>query len=695
MITILPDYAPSAQTELSLQYFKGVGPARAKLLEMYGIKTLQDVLHTWPRAWEDRRRRFSIREAPFQESIVLEGTVQQVHFRLIRSNLGLLSAILSDGSSAITISWFKTLSPRYDVFDSLRKQITEGISLMVYGSLEWMGKERQLSVDDYAVLNKERTLKTEDTIHFGRIVPRYTLPLRISEKVFRHLVFQSLNHPSSENTLKMKWIQQYHFPETFLQKEQARQALAREEFLLLELALGLVRRSSQQVQKPHRYELKRHLLTPFRQQLPFVITDAQKRVIREIFEDLQKPAPMNRLLQGDVGSGKTLVAFCAMLLAVENGGQAALMVPTEILAEQHLVTFKKWADALSLTTVLLKGKQTSRERKEALTLISEGKADLIIGTHALLENPVAIPHLRLIVIDEQHRFGVNHRSLLRNKGNHPDILIMTATPIPRTLALTHYGDLDISTIDQLPTGRKPIQTSIVDEASAWTAIEREVQKGRQAYIIYPLVDLSDKIALKAATQEGELLRQTVFKSYRVAIVHGQLKSPEKESIMTSFHKGEIDILVATTVIEVGIDVPNATIIAIQHAERFGLSALHQLRGRVGRGAENSYCLLIAEAKGADAQKRLRLLTQTQDGFLISEEDLKLRGPGEVIGVRQHGIIEFKLGDLVQDALLIQECREKARIILEKDPHLLEPQHKTVRKEVYATYAKQWALGLTA
>jgi ATP-dependent DNA helicase RecG len=497
------------------------------------------------------------------------------------------------------------------------------------------------------------------------------------------------------NLKPKRWaLQTIHFPKTLVEKEQARESLAFEEFLILEIALGLLRRKVQHEIKNHRYELKRTLLTPFREKLGFELTSAQKRVIREIFDDLMKPSPMHRLLQGDVGSGKTLVALCAMLLAVENEGQAALMAPTEILAEQHALTFGRFLKDSPVRCALLTGRLTASQKKRLCEAVSKGDVDLVIGTHALIQKTVKFKSLRLAVIDEQHRFGVEHRSLLRQKGMVPDLLVMTATPIPRTLALTVYGDLNASVVDQLPPGRSPVATHHVPEEEAYRRIREEIRKGHQAYIVYPLVEESDKLELKAAVQEAEILQKTIFPDLRVGVLHGQLSSREKDAVMEAFRARQLDVLMATSIIEVGIDVPNATVIAIQHAERFGLSTLHQLRGRVGRGAGVSTCLLIAEIKNDDARRRIQIMTETNDGFRISEEDLSLRGPGEVMGVMQHGMPEFRVGNLVRDARIIQQARQTAEEILAKHEGLGAAEHRALREAVVRQYGARWALGLT-
>ena len=687
--TILPD----STTESKLQYLPGVGPARAKLLAKLEIYDETTLLQHYPRDYEDRRFLYRIREAPIGSKVALQGVIQTVEFTRTRNNLGFASATLADDTGDIEAVWFKKITPRYDVFASLKQQLQVGSVLLVYGNIEWGPHGRQLRVEDKSI--------GEDLVHFGRIVPAYCVTEGLSERLIRTLTAKTLADKkirppdlippkiAAHYGLPGKtWaLEKIHFPDTLVQKEEARGVLAFEEFLLLETALGLLRQSIGQTIKHHPYTIKRHLLTPFRESMGFAFTGAQKRVIREIFEDMQRPAPMNRLLQGDVGSGKTLVALSAMLLAIENGYQAALMAPTEILAEQHARTIQKFIGQLPVRVALLSGRFTPTQKKATLAKIAAGEADLVIGTHALIQQAVSFSNLKLIVIDEQHRFGVGHRRLLREKGKNTDMLVMTATPIPRTLALTLYGDLDVSTIDELPPGRTPILTTQQNELGAYHSIREAVKQGRQAYLVYPLVNESDKVELKAAVHQAEALRLGVFKNYRVGLLHGQMKAAEKEAVMRLFRDHELDILIATTIIEVGIDVPNATIMAIQHAERFGLATLHQLRGRVGRGAFSSECILIAETLGADARRRMEIMTQTNDGFRLSEEDLAMRGPGEILGAMQHGVPLFKAGDLQQDAAIVQRAKLAADDLLKSDPTLSLPAHQGLANALSRTMTR--------
>ncbi len=699
-----------AHSNYALQFLKGVGPARAQALARIGILDTLDLIHTFPRDWEDRRISSTFCNVIIGERATLRGRIVSVDFSVSRNNLGLVCAILSDPSGEIRATWFKKMTPRYDVFASLKQRLLPERHIVVTGTVEWGPGGRQIRVDDLAVCEGlDHSLPMAERVHFDRIVPVYSSTEGISERLLRSLVYNVLHSPTTKvpNLLPdalvkkydlrpRRWaMEQMHFPDSLLEKERAREVLAFEEFLLLEVALGVVRQQFKKQRKLHHYTLRRTLLTPFREQLAFQFTTAQKTAIREIFNDMLRETPMNRLLQGDVGSGKTIVALSAMLLAVESGGQAALMVPTEILAEQHAITFSRFLKGLRVRHALIVGRQSKVQRKAILKDISTGAISLVIGTHALIQKTVTFKNLMLAIVDEQHRFGVEHRVVLRQKGNLCDVLVMTATPIPRTLALTVYGDLDISTIDHLPPGRPSICTRQVEEEEAYTQIRKKVSEGRQAYIVFPLVEESDKSELKATVQEAQTLSLTEFKEFRVGVLHGQLPSREKESIMERFRQHEIDILIATSIIEVGIDVPNATIIVIHHSDRFGLATLHQLRGRVGRSHWPSSCYLLTDLRTPEALRRIKVMEQITDGFRLSEEDLAIRGPGEVLGAMQHGIPGFRLGHIIWDARLIQQARASAQSIFETDPNLQWAVNQRLKTEIFQRYGSKWLLGATA
>jgi ATP-dependent DNA helicase RecG len=507
-------------------------------------------------------------------------------------------------------------------------------------------------------------------------------------------------------------LQHIHFPADPGRLEQARHRLTFDEFFFLELMLALRRHRHRDVVKGISYRVESVLARRLVDSLPFRLTGAQKRVIKEITDDMKKPEPMNRLLQGDVGSGKTIAALTAMLIAVENGYQAAFMAPTEILADQHFRTLSSFLTGLRVSVRLLIGGQKKKLREDILEDVRAGQGQIIVGTHALLEQNVSFARLGLVVIDEQHRFGVVQRAALKEKGLNPDVLVMTATPIPRTLAMTVHGDLDVSIIDEMPADRKPVKTAIRLEHQkdkVYEFVRQEVRHGRQAYVVFPLIEESEKVDLKAATKEFEILTTEVFPGLRLGLLHGRMKSHEKDAVMLKFKAREIDILVATTVIEVGIDVPNATIMVIENAERFGLSQLHQLRGRVGRGADQSYCILMAnyawfqlKKRGRDpaqaereqqmAVKRLETMVETTDGFRIAEVDLRLRGPGEFLGTRQSGLPAFRIADLVEDHGVLLEARNEAFRLIEADPELRLPDNNALRAYFKERYREIWELG---
>jgi ATP-dependent DNA helicase RecG len=488
-------------------------------------------------------------------------------------------------------------------------------------------------------------------------------------------------------------LQQVHFPDRTQHPETLNRGISEfhrrlvfDDFFLLQLGLAYKRREVIEEKKGIAFSTEGARLDRFLSQLPFSLTAAQKRVIEEIKQDMARPRPMNRLVQGDVGCGKTLVALVALVITIENGYQGVFMAPTEILAEQHYLTVKRWVSNLGLKVVLVTSGLNKKKRQLVERQLQTGEVHLAVGTHALIQEGVRFKRLGLVIIDEQHKFGVLQRGELVKKGNHPDVLIMTATPIPRTLALTAYGDMDVSIIDKLPPGRSPIETVLLEEPErkkGYDIVVKELSEGRQAYVVYPLVEESQKTDLKAAIQMERYLREKVFQGWRVGLLHGQMKTEEKERVMFLFKDHQIDLLVATSVIEVGIDVPNATVMWIEHAERFGLAQLHQLRGRVGRSSHRSICLLMAGARLAgEARRRLEVMVQYQDGFMIAERDLILRGPGEFFGTRQAGLPELKVANLIRDARVLELARGEAFRLLEQDPLLLQPEHEQLRQALH-------------
>lgn len=687
-----------------LLHLKGVGPAKTKLFERLDIFSLSDLRHYYPRAYQDRRENAPNAGLNPASLTVFKGRVLRTQLVPARSVL-IFKAFLTDGQNRqIECTWFKKRSFRafrFDPFAALKKDFKINAEIWVIGRKE----NRNNFFDDKITVEEYYPAGEEAALHAGRITPIYALTEGLSNKALRQYIYESLQESEAKSEQDIlppslaekrgfissaQALRAVHFPNSLSELENARARLAYEEFLLLATAWGVKRTQNRTALKGYTYEIKKNLLTPFRQNLGFEFTDSQKKVIKEIFADLQSPLPMNRLLQGDVGSGKTIVALSAMLLAAENGGQSALMAPTEILAEQHYLTFQKTLKKLKVPVAVLTSSTKAPERKKILAALADGSVTIVVGTHALIQDDVTFKNLRLAVIDEQHRFGVKQRGKLKEKTARLDLLTMTATPIPRTLALAFYGDLSVSTLTQLPPGRQPIFTQTADEYRANHIVAEEVQKGRQAYIVYPLIEESENISAKAVSEEFEKLKQ-VFPHFKLAMLHGQMSRTEKENVMKDFAAHKTDILVATPVIEVGIDVPNATVMVIQNAERFGLASLHQLRGRVGRGEHASQCVLVAGHQGSVAKERLRIICQTCDGFKIGERDMQLRGPGEILGTRQSGDLEFKAGDFFKDRNILQWAIEDRDELLKEDPLLQNPEHAAFKERLLELYQKNWKL----
>jgi len=688
----------------AIQYLKGIGPAKAKLFERLEINTLRDLLYYYPRTYQDRR--IPAQDLLFNppQLVVFKGRVQRTEQVPARNILIFKAYLVNERGHTMQCVWFKKRpyrAFRFDPFGTLKKDFRAGSEMWVIGKQSensYFGN--QMSVEEYYP-----AAEVQSALHAGRLTPIYALTEGLTNKQLRQCVWdvlhgdtltreQEILPPELLTKRKLLHITQaleaVHFPRSGEALRAARARLAYEEFLLLATAWGIKRTQTKILAKDYTYTIKKHLLTPFREHLGFEFTGSQKKVINEIFKDLCSPRPMNRLLQGDVGSGKTIVALSAMLLAVENGYQAVLMAPTEILAEQHFLTFKKFLAGLPVNVSVLTSSTTAAARKKILRELEEGKIDILLGTHAVIQDDVKFHNLRLAVIDEQHRFGVKQRSKLKEKTAKLDLLTMTATPIPRTLALAFYGDLDVSTISELPPNRRPIRTESAGSQLAYERVREEVQKGRQAYIVFPLIEESEKISAKAVTEEFEKLKK-VFPQFRLAVLHGQMKQKEKEAVMADFAAHRSDILVATPVIEVGIDVKNATIMVIENAERFGLASLHQLRGRVGRGEFASFCILVPEHAGSVARERVDIICQTADGFKIGERDMQLRGPGEILGTRQSGELDFKAGNMFKDREILQWAIEDRDELLAQDPHLQAPSNALLRRKLIELYEKNWHL----
>ncbi len=692
-------------SDTQIQYLKGIGPAKAKLFERLDIQTVEDLLHYYPRTYQDRRLNASPNEYNSDALVVFKGRVLRTQEIPARSVLIFKAFLEDEKGSQIECTWFKKRMYRgfrFDPFGTLKKDFKMNNEVWVIGKRDDRNNffGNKITVDEHYPAADALT-----RLHAGRLTPIYALTEGLTNKQFRLFVFEALQSGSLEREEEIlpaellskrkllsapQALKAVHFPNSLAELESARTRLAYEEFLLLATAWGIKRTQTKILAKDYSYQIKKTLLTPFRRQLGFEFTNSQKKVINEIFKDLCSPRPMNRLLQGDVGSGKTVVALCAMLLAVENGYQAVLMAPTEILAEQHFLTFKRLLAGLDVRLAVLTSSTKTAAKKKLLKDLAEGKIDILVGTHAVIQEGVQFHNLRLAVIDEQHRFGVKQRSRLKEKTAKLDLLTMTATPIPRTLALAFYGDLEVSTLNELPPGRQPIKTETATSKLAYDRVREEVKKGRQAYIVFPLIEESEKISAKAVTEEFEKLKK-VFPDFRLAILHGQMSQEEKERVMTDFAAHKTDILVATPVIEVGIDVKNATVMVIENAERFGLASLHQLRGRVGRGEHESYCILVPQHAGSVAKERVDIICATRDGFKIGERDMQLRGPGEILGTRQSGELEFKAGDIFKDKDILYWAIEDRDELLSQDPALALPQHARLRQKLVELYQRDWHL----
>lgn len=689
----------------TLQRLKGLGPAKAKLFEKLGISTLTDLLHYYPRTYQDRRPDEKPNDYNSNSLTVFKGRVLRTQEIPARSVLIFKAFLENEQGRQIECTWFKKRSFgrfRFDPFGPMKKDFKLNAEVWVIGRQEDRNNffGNKITVEEYYPATDPLS-----ALHAGRLTPIYSLTEGLTNKQFRLFMHEALQTEALQTEPEIlppallakrkllgstQALRGIHFPAGLAELDAAKARLAYEEFLLLATAWGIKRTQTKILEKGYSYEIKRTLLTPLRQNLGFQFTNSQKHVINEIFRDLQSPRPMNRLLQGDVGSGKTVVALCAMLLAAENGYQAALMAPTEILAEQHFITFEKMLKALGVKTAILTSSTKAAAKRKILKELQDGTIQIIVGTHSLIQEDVKFANLRLAVIDEQHRFGVRQRAQLKEKTAKLDLLTMTATPIPRTLALAFYGDLEVSTLTELPPGRQPIQTEAATEKLAFMRVTDEVAKGRQAYIVYPLIEESEKISAKAVSEEFEKLK-TVFPQFHLAMLHGQMTQEEKEAVMADFAAHKTDILIATPVIEVGIDVKNATVMVIENAERFGLASLHQLRGRVGRGEHASYCILVAEHAGSIAKERVDIICRTCDGFKIGERDMQLRGPGEILGTRQSGELEFKAGDFFKDRDILTWAIEDRDELLTQDPALVQPAHQLFKQRLIQLYEKNWHL----
>ena len=671
------------ELEKEIQYIKGVGPNRAKLLQKLGIHTLKDLITYYPRDYEDRNKPSEIAYLQDgQEALIEAIPVSKVsEIRTKNKRVVLYKLMVRDSTGTCILTWYNQ--------SYLKNRFKVGEIYKFFGKVKRVGGHIEMMSPVYDL---EKTNKNT-----GKIIPIYPSTYQLSQNTIRQIMENGLNLVKSKlqetmpEFIKQKYqlinyeeaITRIHFPNDFNEFKQARRRLVFEELLSMQLALLTLKNQYMTEEEGISFS-KEVKMSDVINQLPFHLTKAQEKVLEEIDRDMEDRKTMNRLLQGDVGSGKTAVSIIASYKAVKSGYQVAIMAPTAILATQHLESFKQLLDPFHIRCELLVSSITKKKKEEILERLENGEIDIIIGTHALLEENVCFKKLGFIVTDEQHRFGVKQRGTIVAKGENPDVLVMTATPIPRTLALILYGDLDISIIDELPPNRKKIDTYAVRkemEARVNQFIKKQIDEGRQAYIVCPLVEENEEMNLKSVTELAEKYKKEVFKEYRVEYLHGKMKNKEKDEIMMKFKEGEIDILIATTVIEVGVNVPNASIMVVENAERFGLAQLHQLRGRVGRGEYQSFCILKYEGKSETIQKRMKVMTDTNDGFIISEKDLELRGTGEFFGTKQHGMPEFKIANLFEDMPILKEVQKLASQLIEEDPKLEKKENKLLKEMV--------------
>ncbi|WP_242631627.1 ATP-dependent DNA helicase RecG [Sedimentibacter sp. zth1] len=675
----------------NVKYLKGVGPKRALKLNRLDIYTVEDLLNYFPTKYEDRRKISNIIDVENDIKVLLRVKIlKPPTIRKVNKKMSIIKVIASDDTSYITITFFNQ--------DFLFDKLILNQYFYLFGKCKRIGSNIEMINPDIENVN--------ESVKSGRIMPIYALTNSLTNNELTKLIMQCMRDYSAyiENILPNEIIDKYnllnkkdairylHFPPDGKKYTLAKKTIAFEKLLVLEIGLLSIK-SKLNLSGEGIVQTNTSLSDKLFSNLPFKLTNAQLRVVDEIKLDMQSNKPMNRLIQGDVGSGKTIVAIIAMLISVSSGYQASMMAPTEILAMQHYQTIKEYLDksGISLKVEFLSGSTTKKKKTEILRMVKNNEIDILIGTHALIEKNVEFNNIGLAITDEQHRFGVRQRAMLSNKGKNPDILVMTATPIPRTLALMIYGDLDISIIDEMPPNRQQIITKVIkgnDKEEAYEFIKKRIYEGRQAYIVAPLIEESETMELDSASEIYEKLKNDYFKEFNLGLLHGKMTNKEKDEIMDKFYNGEINVLVSTTVIEVGVDVPNSVVMLILNAERFGLAQLHQLRGRVGRGQYQSFCILVNESKSKHSKARMQVLQDTNNGFLIAEEDLKIRGPGDFFGSRQHGVEKYNIENLIQDIKIVQNVQLLTKDLLTHNPSLIGEEYKALKDKILKLFDKE-------
>jgi len=675
----------------SAQYVKGVGPKKIHLLNKLNIQTVEDILYYFPRRHEDRSGLLPINKIQAGKPNTVKGEIMTFGgFKTKKRKMFLFEMAVSDKTGIVYCIWFNQ--------PYMRRFFKVGKSVILHGKVQKKGKQLQMIAPEYEIIAEE----DEKGIHTGRITPIYSLTEEVYQRGIRSVAKQAVDQFSHyiddplPRYIKVKKklidfvpaLKNLHFPQNFTALENSRRRFIFDEFFFLQVALALKRARLKLKTNGFAHKVKDNLIKSFEEKLPFKLTNSQKKVIGHISSDMAAPRPMCRLLQGEVGSGKTVVACFGLALAVQNGFQAAVMAPTEILAEQHYRTLSNLLEPLNIKIALLTSSLPAKTQKDIRNQIETGKIDIAVGTHSLVQEKIKFKSLSFIIVDEQHKFGVAQREKFIKKGINPDILVMTATPIPRTLALAVYGDLDISVIDELPPGRGSIDTVWVKESKRkeiYSFIRQKVSEGRQVFVIYSLIEESQARDLRDASRMHKRFQEEIFPDLKIELIHGRLSGDIKEKVMQDFRAGKIDVLVSTVIIEVGIDMPNATCMVIEHADRFGLAQLHQLRGRIARSSHPSHCILIADPKTEDAEKRLQAMVETRDGFKISQVDLEIRGPGEFFGIKQHGIPEFKIANLLLDTKILEQAKQEAFELVRTDPDLSRKEHLAIKSRVKDKY----------